>query len=36
MELCKPEPSPMSTVEFPIVPEEEEEETRRLLPKVLM
>lgn len=39
MELCKPDLSPMSTVEFPVVPEEETpegEETRRLLPKVLM
>ena len=39
MELCKPEPSVVSTIEFPIVPEEEtpeEEETRRLLPKVSM
>jgi predicted transcriptional regulator len=34
MELCKPEPSPMSTIEFPVVPNQAEEETRRLLPSI--
>jgi hypothetical protein len=32
LELCKPEPSVVSTIEFPVVPDNEEEETRRLLP----